>query len=116
MGGLRDPGNFSVRPTGLRAGMELPAEVTQAEALLFAAKRLIVQLAGFLAARSGGVQRFVLSLGHRDKAATEIAIGLVAPSRDAEHFTLLVRERFASLELAEPVRELALNADDLVPL
>jgi len=116
LGRLPDPRNFFVPPARFGAAIELPAEVTQAEALLFAAKRLIVQLAGYLAARSGGVQRFVLRLRHRDKAPTEIAIGLVAPSRDAEHFTLLVRERFASLELAAPVRELALKADDVVPL
>jgi protein ImuB len=116
LGRLPDPRNFFVLPARFGAAIELPAEVTQAEALLFAVRRLIVQLAGFLAARSGGVQRFVLRLGHRDRAATEIAIGLVAPSRDAEHFTLLARERFAGLSLAEPVRELALHADDVVPL
>ena len=116
LGRLPDPRNFFVPPARFGAAIELPAEVTQAEALLFAARRLIVQLAGFLAARSGGVQRFVLSLRHRDKAPAEIAIGLVAPSRDAEHFTLLVRERLARLELAAPVRELALKADDVVPL
>jgi len=116
LGRLPDPRNFFVLPARFRAAIELPAEVTQAEALLFAARRLIVQLAGFLAARSSGVQRFALRLGHRDRAATEIAIGLVAPSRDAEHFTLLLRERFAGLDLAEPVRELALQADEVVPL
>jgi protein ImuB len=115
-GVLPDPRNFFVPPARFSAGIELSAEVTQAEALLFAARRLVVQLAGFLAARSGGVQRFVLRLGHRDRAATEIAIGLIAPSRDAEHFTLLLRERLSSLALAGPVRSVALEADDVVPL
>jgi len=116
LGRLPDPRNFFVLPARFGAAIELPAEVTQAEALLFAARRLIIQLAGFLAARSGGVQRFVLSLRHRDKAATEIAIGLVAPSRDAEHFILLLRERLFNFTLAEPVREISLRADDVVPL
>jgi protein ImuB len=116
LGRLPDPRNFFVPPARFRAAIELPAEVTQAEALLFAARRLIVQLAGFLAARSSGVQRFVLRLGHRNRAATEITIGLVAPSRDAEHFMLLLRERLSGLALAEPVRELGLQADDMVPL
>ncbi len=100
LGRIPDPRNFFVPPARFQAAIELPAEVTQAEALLFAARRLIVQLAGFLAARSRGVQRLVLRLRHRDRAATEIAIGLVAPSRDAEHFTLLLRERLAGLALA----------------
>jgi protein ImuB len=116
LGHLPDPRNLFVPPARFRAGIELPAEVAQAEALLFAARRLIVQLSGFLAARSGGVQRFVLKLKHRDRAPTEIAVGLVAPSRDAEHFTLLVRERLSGLALAEPVREIALQAADIVPL
>ncbi len=116
LGLLPDPRNFFVLPTRFGAAIELPAEVTQAEGLLFAARRLTVQLAGFLAARSGGVQRFVLRLRHRDKAATQIAIGLVAPSRDAEHFTLLLRERLSNFTLAEPVREISLRADDVVPL
>jgi len=116
LGRLPDPRNLFVPSARFRAGIELPAEVAQAEALLFAVRRLIVQLSGFLAARSGGVQRFVLGLKHRDRAATEIAIGLVAPSRDAEHFTLLVRERLSRLTLAEPVREIVLQAADILPL
>lgn len=116
LGRLPDPRNFFVPPAVFRADIELPTEVTQAEALLFAAKRLIVQLAGFLAARSGGIRRFVLKLGHRDKAPTEIAVGLVAPSRDAEHFVLLLRERLSSLVLREPVRSIALQTEEVVPL
>jgi protein ImuB len=116
LGQAPDPRTFFVPPTRFSAAIELPAEVAQADALLFAAKRLIVQLAGFLAARSGGAQRFVFRLKHRDRAATEVAIGLVAPSRDAGHFTLLARERFSGLALAQPVREIALKVDDVVPL
>jgi protein ImuB len=116
LGRLPDPRNFFAPPARFRAAIELPEEVVQAEALLFAARRLIVQLAGFLAARSGGAQRLVFRLRHRDRAATEVAIGLVAPSRDAEHFTLLARERFASLALAGPVREIALEVDRVAPL
>lgn len=116
LGRLPDPRNFFVPPAVFRADIELPTEVTQAEALLFAARRLVVQLAGFLAARSGGIQRFVLKLGHRDKAPTEIAIGLVAPARDAEHFVLLLRERLSNLVLREPVRSIALQTEEVVPL
>ena len=116
LGRLPDPRNFFVPPARFRAAIELPAEVVQAEALLFAAKRLIVQLTGFLAARSGGAQRFVFRLRHRDRAATEVSIGLVAPSRDTGHFTLLARERFSGLALGQPVREIALEVDEVVPL
>jgi len=116
LGRLPDPRTFFTPPPRFHARLELPAEVTQADMLLFAARRLLVQLAGFLAARSSGVQRFVLRLFHRECRATEIAIGLVAASRDAEHFTRLLRERLGALALGEPVRAIALDAEDLAPL
>src|SRR3990172_4691133 len=115
-GRLPDPRTFFTPPPRFVAGVELLAEVTQAEALLFAARRLLAQLAGYLAARSSGVQRFALKLAHRDGGATEIAIGLVTPSRDAEHFTLLLRERLGSVALREPVRSIAIEAADILPL
>jgi len=115
-GQLPDPRTFFMPPPRFAAALDLLAEVTQAEALLFAARRLLAQLAGYLAARSGGVQRLVLKLAHRDGGATEIAVGLVTPSRDAEHFTLLVRERLGSIALREPVRRIAIEAADILPL
>ena len=115
-GRLADPRAFYVPPAEFHARLELPAEVTQAESLLFAARRLFVQLEGFLAARAGGVQRLELRLFHRAAAVTVVPIGLVAPSRDADHFTLLARERLGTVALPEPVRALALAAADVVPL
>lgn len=115
-GELADPRIFFTLPPRFHAAIELPAEVTQAEALLFAGKRLLTQLAGFLAARSGGVQHFAFRLAHREGRGTGIAIGLVAASRDAGHFALLLRERLGKLALREPVRALALEAEDIQPL
>ena len=115
-GDLADPRLFFTLPPRFHAGIELPAEVTQAEALLFAGKRLLSQFAGFLAARSGGAQRFVFRLSHREGRSTEIAIGLVAASRDGDHFAMLLRERLGKLVLQEPVRSIALQADDIQPL
>jgi len=115
LGRTPDPRTFFTPPATFHARLELPAEVTQTAALLFAARRLFVQLEGFLAARTGGVRRLVLKLFHREARFTEVSIGLVAPSRDAAHFALLARERLATLALPEPVRALALEADDIVP-
>jgi protein ImuB len=115
-GRLADPRAFYVPPAKFHARLDLPAEVTQAESLLFAARRLFVQLEGFLAARAGGVRRLELRLFHREATATVVPIGLVAPSRTATHFTLLARERLGTVRFPEPVRSLALAADDVVPL
>jgi len=116
LGRLPDPRTFFMPPPRFHARLELPAEVTQADMLLFAARRLLVQLAGFLAARASGVQRFMLRLFHRERRTTEIAIGLVAASRDAEHFIRLLHERLGALTLPEPVRGIALIAEDIAPL
>ena len=116
LGRAADPRAFFTPPAEFRARLELPAEVTQAEALVFAARRLFVQLEGFLAARAGGVQRLALRLVHREARFTEVPIGLVAPARDAAHFTLLARERLDGLALPEAVRAIALAAGNVVPL
>ena len=125
MGVLPDPRTPFTAPARFTASLELPAEVTQTEALLFATQRLVAQFAGYLGARASGVQRFVLRLGHArrsDSAAgesprfTDVSVGLVAPSRDAAHFMLLLRERLGVLSLREPVRGLRLDADDIQPL
>ncbi len=115
LGRLPEARSFFQVPAAFLATIELPSEVTQSEALLFAARRLLLQLAGFLAARSGGVQRITVRLAHRS-ATTEITIGMLAPSRDITHFTLLLRERMASLMLRDPVRAITISADDVVPL
>src|SRR5581483_9501612 len=105
LGLVPDPRAFYAPPERFRAAIELPA-----------ARRLVVQLAGFLAARGSGVQRFALALAHRDREATRVEIGLSAAARDAERFTMLLRERLSALQLREPVRAVALEADDVTSL
>ncbi len=116
LGRAPDPRSFFTPPAEFRARLELPAEATQTEALLVAARRLFVQLEGFLAARAGGVQRLALRLCHREAQFTAVPIGLVAPARDAAHFMLLARERLGRLVLPAAVRAIALEAGDVVPL
>jgi protein ImuB len=116
LGRLPAPRQFFAPPAQFNAKLELAAPVTHSEALLFAARRLINQLTGFLAARNGGIQRFTLTLLHERSAATRVEIGLVAPSRDHAHLTLLVRERLAALVLGAPVHTLGIEADDILVL
>lgn len=116
LGQLPDPRTWVAPPERFAASVELQTEVSQAEALIFAARRLLVQLEGFLAARQAGVQRFTLRLAHREGRATKIDVGLVSPSRGVDHFTLLLRERLGTTPLPEPARALRLEADDIQPL
>ena len=98
------------------AELDLGTGVTSTEALLFAAKRLLTQLTGYLAGRCGGVQRFNLVLVHEDHADTVLEIGLVTPARDAGRFVTLVRERLAAHALTAPVCRIRLEADDILAL
>jgi protein ImuB len=115
--GLREePRPFFMPPERFAARLELPAEVTQAEALVFAARRLLLQLQGLLAARHAGVRSFVLTLLDCRGKAKPLAVNLASPARDAERFVRLLRERLAVLELSEPVQAIAVEAEDFVPL
>ena len=115
LGRMPEARTFFQPPEKFQAAIELPAEVSQSEALLFAAKRLFTQLGGFLSARCAGVQRIAVRLSHRD-ATTDIVIGMLAPSRDTARFTLLLREQLARLTLREPVRAIAVSAGEILPL
>ena len=116
LGALPEARAFHVPPPRFEAALELAAPVENAEALLFAAKRLLAQLAGTLAARCGAVQHFDLVLVHEDAAPTSVAIGFATPARDAERFVTVLRERLATLALAAPVHRIRVAAGDILAL
>ncbi len=116
LGRLPDPRGFCVLPEKFYAAIELPAEATQAEALLFAAKRLLAQLEGFLAARAAGTRQVLISLTHRAAPATRIELGMVTACREATHFALLLRERLPQTALPVPVRAIGLEVRAIEPL
>ena len=116
LGRLPDPRGFCVLPEKFYAALELPAEATQAEALLFAAQRLLAQLEGFLAARAAGTRQVSISLAHRAAPATRIELGMVVVRREAAHLALLLRERLRQTALLVPVRAIALEVRTIEPL
>ena len=107
---------FFVPPERFSVLLDLPAEVDHAEALLFAARRLLVQLSGLLAARQAGVRAFTLLLVHRDRSRSAVQVQLASPARDAERLSALLREKLARLTLAQPVEAIALDAGDFTLL
>ena len=116
LGMLPEARTFFAIPPRFEASLEFACNVAHAEALLFSARRLLTQLSGFLIARCGGVQRFAVTLLHEDIAATVLEIGLATPTRDLERFVILVRERFAAVSLAAPVRQIRIEADEIFTL
>ncbi|TAN50410.1 MAG: DNA polymerase Y family protein [Betaproteobacteria bacterium] len=116
LGKIPEPRASFVPPVRFAARLELPAQVTEAEGLLFAAHRLLVQLEGVLVARQSGIRGFTLSLRHPGMRPTPVTVPLASPSRDATHFTVLLRERLTQLELIAPVEAIRLQAADFEPL
>ncbi len=111
-GKLPEAREFFVPPARFAARLELPAPVMQAEQALFAVRRLLAQMEGFLAARQAGVRGFTLDLIHDGLPATALKVGLAAPGRSAEHFARLLRERLARTTLCTAVEAINLEAGD----
>jgi len=116
LGKLPDPREFFALPERFAARLDLPAEVVHAEALLFGARRLLVQLEGLLAARQAGVRAFSLTLTHVDGSTSEVKVHLASAARDAERLSQLLREKLATLQLRQPVKAMALAAGDFTAL
>lgn len=97
--------------------LELPERVEQAEAVLFAARRLVLQMVGWLNARQLAVSRFVLLLEHeRGRQAvppTALEITLAEAAWREEHLVRLLKERLARMALLGPVIAIRLEAQRL---
>jgi protein ImuB len=114
-------------PATVDLELVLPAAVENTQALLFASRRLVMQLTGWLTARHCAVADMTLWLHHEPKRrrdqekkysglanSTTVTIILTTPSRDPEHLELLLRERLAHVKLPAPVIEIALIADQVI--
>ena len=127
-----DPRELYRPPDQFEERIELNYEVSYHPALLFPIRRLVNDLAAYLAGRDGGVQRFVIALEHEQYAAaadpdvapnraggelpdTEVVIGLLAAERDPARLFDLARSRLERTTIPAPVRALRLLARELPP-
>jgi len=99
-----------------RGDLVLPVAVTHREQVLFAINRLLRELCGYLRGVQSGVQQLRMRLRHRDAAPTVFAVGLVEPSRDADHLLALVRQRLERMILKAPVTEVELRVARVDPM
>ena len=111
MGRAADPRPIFELPARYHASFEFDLEIRSTEALLFPLQRMLREFAGFLRARDSGVQRFTLTLSHRQQAPTQLHIGLSTPDRNADRFFEVAREQLERVALAAPTIELVLSAD-----
>jgi protein ImuB len=116
LGERADPRRPFEPPARFHAELELPAEVGSTDGLWFGCRRLLQDLASFLAARQGGVQQLDWSLRHADLEPTRLALGTATPERDPERLLGLLRERLGCLRLPQPVRAITLSAERIESL
>jgi protein ImuB len=104
-------------PERFEARLELPHRVDDATALVFGARRLLLQLAAWLAARQQGTTAFTLHWAHdamRSRGAGEggrLTVRTAEPTRAVDHLSRLLAEHLARVTLAAPVGDLRLTAD-----
>jgi protein ImuB len=109
-------------PETFCARLELMARVELAPALLFGARRLLLQLCAWLSARRSGVTACTLRWCHdamRSKIAGDggsLTIRTAEPTRNLEHLSRLLAEHLARLQLQAPVGDLQLEANEVHPL
>jgi len=98
------------------ARLELPYQVTDSTALLFGARRLLGQLAGWLNAGRLGTRRLTFTAEHDDCSPTPIEVRLATPSRDPDRLCVLLRERLGRIQLPEATHTLGLTCNDASPM
>ena len=109
-------------PEVFESRLELPGRVELAEGLMFGARRLLLQMSGWLAARHAGVRSFRLRWiydFHRgcDVPDTdELTIRTAEATRQIDHFARLLAEQLGHVRLGAPVAEIVLTAVDVEPL
>ncbi len=102
--------------------LELPGRVETASALLFGARRLLLQLGGWLAARHCGVTAFALYWCHDVMRSRhvgdggDITVRTAQPTQNVDHLSRLLSEHLAKVELLAPVGDLRLVAIEVVPI
>ncbi len=108
-------------PERFHARLELMARIDTAPALMHGARRLLLQLCGWLASRCCGVTAITLRWCHDGMRSRhvdeggELRIRTAQPTRQIDHLGRLLAEHLAKVELQAPVGELQLLADEVQP-
>jgi len=109
-------------PERFHVRLELMSRVETAPALLFAARRLLLQMAGWLVARRLGATAFTLRWCHdtlRAKDAGtggELTVRTAQPTQNVEHFARLLAEHLAKVTLLAPAGDIELLACEVAPV
>lgn len=109
-------------PLSFTARLELPGRVDTASGLLFGARRLLLQMSGWLAARHAGVTAFTLRWRHDDMRARtageggDITIRTAEPTQNVDHLCRLLAEHLAQVVLLAPASDIEVLATEVSPM
>jgi len=109
-------------PASFGARLALPAPVEQAAALQFGARRLLLQMCGWLAARQCGTTAFALRWeydtprAHAAGTGDTLPVHSARPTRDPDVLGRLLAEHLGRVALAAPVAALGLELLEAEPL
>ena len=110
LGRLPEVREYFLPPPSFERRLELPSLVHESEALLFAARHLLLELEGYLNLRQAGVQEFELVCHHEGVPETVVKVGFAQPTRTLERMLLLLRETLGRTRLYAPVHTIVLRA------
>ncbi len=116
LGEQADPRKFFRAPQAFRRQFEFTQGVESVEGLLFALRRMLHELQGFLRGRDTALQSLQLTLKHREAADTVLTLRMSSPHRDALHLFALLREKLERIALPAAITHLVLGAGRFVPL
>ena len=115
LGEVADPQPWFVFPERFEQGLELPAPVEAAPVLLFAARRLIAALAGWLAARNAAVREIDCLIDHGHGVVTAVPLAFSAPVHAVARIERVLKERLDALALSAPALALRLCVREAEP-
>jgi len=117
LGEIPDPRESFVFPERFAQRLELPAKVEHAGMLLFAARRLLAALCGWLGARASGVMEVRFLLEHEDGVPESVmGLSMAEASADLQRMERVLRERLEHYRLLAPVWRIQLCSDAPRPL
>ncbi len=109
-----DPRALYRPPQTFASRLDLPAEITSSQALLFPLKRLLEELCGVLRGGDTAVQSLQIVLGHEGHKDSLLELGLRSPTQAPARLIRVLRERLERLHLPQPVRDIRLQVPQLL--
>jgi protein ImuB len=114
--------NWVVLPQTFAARLELPGRVETASSLMFGARRMLLQMGGWLAARHAGVTAFKMRWCHDTMRArdagegADITIRTAEPTQNVDHLCRLLSEHLAKVQLLAPVSDIEISATEVTAI